>query len=178
MERICFIDLDGVLADFVTAACIIHGQPDLPNNWPRGEYSMETALGITRTQFWKGIQNSPQFWHELPAYPWVSRLVGIVREAQYRPVISTSPSKDPQCAAGKTAWIQKHLGDRWRDYFIGAKKDLLAADGRVLIDDSEENVDAFEHAGGIGLLFPQPWNRLHGMVDPLGYVRDALMDIG
>lgn len=36
MERICFIDLDGVLADFVTAACIVHGQPDLPANWPRG----------------------------------------------------------------------------------------------------------------------------------------------
>jgi hypothetical protein len=57
-------------------------------------------------------------------------------------------------------------------------KRLLAAPGRLLIDDNEENCRAFARAGGRSFLFPALHNRLHEYSrNPLEYVRAELPEL-
>lgn len=169
-EKIAFIDLDGVLADFFAGVCRVFNRPDLAACWPAGEYSCEKVLGITRSEFWRAIEADPHFWSSLAAYPWKSPLIDAVRSWGYRPFICTTPSTDPVCAAQKTMWIQDHLGSQWRDYCLCQDKHLLAAPNRILIDDKDENVDLFTEFGGTGILFPQRWNSCHEVHDGYRYV--------
>jgi 5'(3')-deoxyribonucleotidase len=173
--KICFIDMDGVLCDFVSAACAVFGRRDLPSNWPLGERSMGAALGCSDKDFWETIKADPGFWSNMHPYPWCHELFDTVKEFGYEPFISTSPSLDPASASGKTEWIQRVFGRSFRSYFIGGKKHALAMPGRVLIDDRNDTVDKFCACGGIGILFPRRWNSLHGISnDPMAFVRESL----
>ena len=168
--KICFVDMDGVLCDFVGSACKLFGQPELADNWPLGQYDMGTALGCSTTDFWNRIKDNPDFWAEMTPYPWYQELLDMIRASGFEVFISTSPSFDPNSAKGKVAWLQKHYGKRFRNYFIGSEKFVLAGPGRILIDDSGLQVDSFQAAGGRGCLFPRPWNSNHGLSDmPLKY---------
>lgn len=171
MQKICFIDMDGVLCDFVGAACQLFGKSeDFAANWPAGEYGMGKVLGCTEPQFWRKIEEHPEFWEGMKPYPWCGELIELAKRNGYAPYIATSPSLDPNSAKGKTEWIQKHIGRHFRDYFIGGKKGVLAAPGRVLIDDSDDQIAAFEKAGGYGVLFPRRWNANHQLShDPMDY---------
>lgn len=176
MKKIALLDMDGVLCDFVGHACALHGRPELVGAWPAGAYDMHTVLGVSSGAFWRKISATPDFWRTIPPYPWYLDLFALVREYGYMPVIATAPSLDPRTAAGKVAWIQEKLGTDFRNYFIGAKKHMLAAPGRVLIDDSEHQIDAFEElCPGGAITFPRPWNQMHALsADPLAYVRERL----
>jgi hypothetical protein len=54
-------------------------------------------------------------------------------------------------------------------------KASVAGPGKILIDDKNENIDEWEAAGGIGILYPRPWNRLAGNPLPLEYLRFSLL---
>lgn len=90
----------------------------------------------------------------------------------------TSPSLSSDSVSGKVHWIYKHFppksGIRFRRFLIGKQKNLLAAPNRILLDDAENNVESFRTAGGIGILFPQVWNRNYRIANPLTYVRQKL----
>ena len=118
---------------------------------------------FTRPSFWQSFTRDD--WAsvpETPEFPWLleqcERLVG--RE---NIIIATSPTKDPDCAAGKVQWIQKHFPP-WmhRQYAITPRKWFFARPDALLVDDSEANTDLFERAGSDGrvVLVPRPWNRL------------------
>lgn len=174
MKPICFIDMDGVLCDFVSAACKLFGQPEAADNWPAGEYSMGKVLGCSDNEFWRTVESQPDFWESMPPYPWHRELFALVERHGYRPFIATSPSLDPRSASGKTAWIQKHIGRNFRDYFIGGKKDVLSLFDRVLIDDNDDQCAKFGRCG-TALLFPRPWNANHAnSQDPIGWVAERL----
>lgn len=53
---------------------------------------------------------------------------------------------------------------------LGEHKHLFAKRGSLLIDDNEAAVRKFREHGGSAILFPQPWNSLGGVDDPVGYV--------
>ena len=56
------------------------------------------------------------------------------------------------------AFLQRHFGKSFRDYFVGAPKQFCARPGAVLIDDFDDNCVAFREHGGRAIVFPQPWN--------------------
>ena len=63
----------------------------------------------------------------------------------------------------------------FRDFLIGPPKWICARPDQLLIDDNDTNIDNFRDRGGHGILFPQPWNRNHGLVeDRMGYLREEL----
>lgn len=70
----------------------------------------------------------------------------------------TAPIKYPECFSGKAQWIKSFVPEQGRmilgELMIVASKDkqLVAGPGRVLIDDSEKNVNEWKAAGGIGIL--------------------------
>lgn len=173
-DRIAFIDMDGVLCDFHHGVSEVFDRPELMKAWPAGEYRCHVAMSIDEADFWKRIETRPSFWLYLRCYPWARNLIEAVESAGYRPIICTAPTHDPACAAQKTQWLQAHFGRGRLDYFLGSQKHLLAQPGRILIDDSDKNCEAFAAAGGHSILFPQRWNSLHQIEDGFAAVRYEL----
>lgn len=160
-----FLDMDGVLCNFVDATLIAHGINPKEFKFPKGVYNFEGSLGIGVEDFWKKIDEiSPYFWATLKPYPWTDWLIEQVKEAgEFR--ILTSPTYSPKCAQGKLMWLQEKFGREFRDYIFcpSENKKLLArSSSDLLIDDSESNVSDFIEYGGDALLFPQIWNKAAG----------------
>lgn len=152
------VDLDGVLCDLVTPLLALFGRTPPPGPWP--SYSLGETLGLPEADVWRRVEREgAAFWAELPPTPWAAALDNVL-DASHEPwLICTSPTRDPACAAGKIAWLQRRYGAGFRRFVLTPHKDALALPGRRLLDDSDRNVDAFVAAGGDALLVPQPWNR-------------------
>jgi len=160
-----FLDLDGVLADWLSPAVRAHGRdPDeVLAAWPASTYDLAEVLGVSTNALWKPIHaQGAAFWEQLEPYPWVHDMVRGCQE--FAPTtILTSPSLDPMAAAGKVAWMQRVLGRDFRDFLIGPDKPSCARPGAVLIDDRDSGCEAFIAAGGHAVVFPQPWNSLRSL---------------
>lgn len=155
-----FLDMDGVVCDFISAAFRVHGSEFNPATYPRGEWSIAKVLGITETQFWEKIDAvGEDFWPGLVKYPWAEELIACV-ERHVGPNWSfcTTPSRAHFSSSGKVLWIQEEFGSRFRRYHIGEDKHHFAQSQHLLIDDSTANCQKFTGAGGHAILFPQPWN--------------------
>jgi hypothetical protein len=165
------IDVDGVLADFITASLRVHGQP----NFEVTEWNYFKEMGLSATKFWAGIDaHGAAFWADIEPYPWKDHLLQMAQGVAPF-TLATSPSLNPLCAAGKIQWMRKHIEESFHDYMIGTRKQLMARPDVLLIDDSDANVARFMDAGGQAVLFPQPWNENRDLVgDRLKVVRDAL----
>ncbi len=127
----------------------------------------------------------PSFWSMIPRVFWAScpvseefhwllaqceKLVG--RE---NIIFLTSPTKDPDCLAGKLEWIIK-TAPSWmhRQYSICTRKRIAANSESLLIDDSDTNVNVFRATrNGNAILVPRPWNTLHA-VDTKAHVQREL----
>jgi len=180
MKRIShiFLDVDGVLANFTSAALRVHGAESMLDRWPVGERDLPKVIGISRTQYWKKIDSlGSSFWENLEPYPWFSELIEYVDSVAPFSLL-TAAALSPDCARGKVEWIGKHFpkkdGKRFMNFLIGGQKELLAAPHRILIDDAERFVEAFEAAGGGGILFPQIWNKHHAINNPVEFVREQV----
>lgn len=162
MAARCLLDLDGVLADFISAAFVVHGVDPVAGlaAWPKGEYSVETVLGITAKEFWTKIQDAAGFWENLKPTPDCFEIIAAAekRFGQENVCVLTSPPSDPSAAAGKMRWIAEYMPAYRRRFLIGPAKEFCASPSSVLVDDSEKNTDKFVAAGGRVVLVPQPWN--------------------
>lgn len=170
----CFLDLDGVLVDFVGPACRFHGKGN-PYTDGRGPYDTWKPLGMTRADFLLPLPAG--FWENLP---WTSdgREIMSVVEREFgaeNVCILTAPSGFPGCAEGKIAWIARELPEFYRSgrYLLGPAKYFAAGPGKVLIDDSPDNTFSWRAAGGNTFLLPRPWNQKAGG-DPLASLRGFL----
>lgn len=166
------IDMDGVLADFIRPACKLVGVDF--DKYPPGEWEIAKVAGISDDDFWRTIERQPDFWVNLPKTPHFGELIKFVESLKVRWSISTSPSMDPNCVKQKVLWMRQHIGPRFNSYMIGKQKELMAAPGRVLIDDSDRNLERFERAGGRGILFPAQWNSMWAVEDVMAYVSERL----
>ena len=152
-----FLDMDGVLCDFITPAMALHGRAFSPDAWPKGEWDVAKVLGISVRDFWKKISMQGElFWVGLKPYPWAHDLVNELLKLD-QVIIATAPSRAASCYAGKRAWLMNNgFGDLAS--MFGSEKHLLSQCGRTLIDDGIHNTEAWEKSGGRAVLVPQPWN--------------------
>lgn len=160
MDQKCFLDVDGVIADFVAGACEIHNA-EYPYFQPQnmGIYEMEGLLGLTSIEFMEPMNKD--FWAGLKPTQDAGDIVRLVEE-KFGPknvCLLTKPVHTPGCLEGKVLWIRHHFPQFLNRFLIGsASKAFCAAENTVLIDDHEKNVEAFTSAGGNGFLMPAPWN--------------------
>lgn len=150
------LDMDGVLANFNSAANRVHNLPDIQAT----EWNWYHKHGMTDEEFWKKIHLfGDEFYRDwVHPYPWCGEVMRLVREADDF-VIMTAPSDHPAGYSGKKVWIERHLADvSPKQIIVGSQKQLLAKGCRLLIDDNVDNIRSFRNAGGNGFLFPQPWN--------------------
>lgn len=159
-----FLDMDGVLVDFVQGALDAHAMPHC--KLTPGEWAIEKAMGLTLTHFWARLQGV-NFWRELmPTHDWLPILATC--QDYFRPdriFLLTSPCLDPYCYTGKYEWVQKWMPHFERRFILSARKDIFARPGAVLIDDKEETIDKWRDRGGEGFLCPRGWNRQHADTD-------------
>jgi PAS domain-containing protein len=155
---LCFVDQDGVLTDFNRAALRAHGRPaDFPvTGWP-----LYGLLGLTADEFWAALDEE-RHWAEMVWTPDGREILSLCERTfgRERVFILTSPSRSRGCLAGKMEWVRRHLPDYDRRVIFTNEKSLLAAPGRVLVDDYENHTRPFTAAGGRGILLPRPWNGL------------------
>jgi len=157
------LDMDGVLTNFHLAALRTFNAERLLESWPIGEWSIPKVLGISEDDFWGVINQVPDFWFRIEPYPWLHELIDLTQSiGDY--TISTSPSFDPDCAAQKIRWLQKHIDTKFHNYMIGHQKYLMANKNTVLIDDNENNVEQFQLAGGHKILFPMRTNKNYWLI--------------
>lgn len=165
--RVCYLDLDGVLVDFVGGALKLHGKEIPPKevqwNFPR-------QLGFADTlakEFWDLL--GYDFWANLGWTHEGRETLKAVEGAFYdRVCIMTSPCNTPGAVEGKVAWIKREIPDYSRRFVVGPAKHLFAGPGKVLVDDNDDNVEQFRLYGGRAVLVPRPWNHRRHLTDDLG----------
>lgn len=155
-----FLDLDGVLVDFVGGVMRDAGKPvalrDDVTSWD----GIPDVLGCTDAEMWRVLAVDDfglTFWRDLP---WLehgrelfARLVDMASVT-----IMSAPCHDPNSAAGKLRWIEREIPSHARRYALTPCKAVFARPGAILVDDSGRNVDEFRAAGGRAFLWPATWN--------------------
>ena len=169
-----YLDIDGVLADFVGATAKLHDfDPAVVTQW-----DYYPLIGMKESTFWDGVRDAGKhFWKYIQPYGWMSELFDECRR-RGQVTLLTAPPPRTDCRAamvqGRIDWIHYWFGDDFRDYFVGCRKELLAAPDTVLIDDSDSNCLKFAAAGGRTILFPQPWNNNRAISERVRYAVECL----
>lgn len=140
-----FIDVDGVLAATVEQLMLDHNRDDFPK-----EYRIHSAWKMPHEQVW-GHTDTIGWWANLPVYDHAKWLVDYFSD----PVLLTSPM-GPNSYAGKAIWAKRHFPDT--PLIIANDKHLIARQSVSLLDDCEANIEAWDRAGGRGVLWPRLWN--------------------
>jgi hypothetical protein len=127
---ILYMDMDGVLANFVGGVCKVFGwdEKSLLANWPPVDWNyMGTLSGLSEDDFWDRIKRTPDFWLLLEPYLWRRQLLSVCGKLFTQMYLVTCPQwSDPGCIIGKIAWIEKYTPfDRHHLIFM-ANKYLLA----------------------------------------------------
>lgn len=171
-----YLDMDGVLCDFDSAAAIAHGlSPDIYKTHRRnGEWSVLPAISralngdehMTIDEFWEPIRlMGAAFWESLQPTPWYSDLIKLLLPINPKDVyVVTDPCMCDNMELhgsieGKSRWLKKRFGANYDRMIPTAHKHLLGRTGAVLIDDSETNCRGFRSMGGSSILFPSIGNR-------------------
>jgi len=150
------LDMDGVLADFVTPSLQATGIPLAHDECQSWNYF---APFMSENEFWRKIDAVDGFWDSLKPYPWARELVQMCE--LIAPVyFCSAPARHHSCASAKITWLRTHglMGKRDDNFLLTKHKWMAAGPNRVLIDDGEHNIDDFVKHGGKAIKFPQPWN--------------------
>lgn len=164
---ICYCDLDGVLADFVTGACEHHGVPnpyyisgvrniEMLGVWDFTNKVTDLTHGV---DFWDGL--GYDFWLGLDMMPDAMKIILAINTILYdhEIIIATSPSQNIGCMDGKRDWAAAWVPGL--DVIPIKRKELLAKPGTLLIDDNDKNCERFRANGGQAILLPRLWNSRH-----------------
>jgi 5'(3')-deoxyribonucleotidase len=163
-----YFDLDGVLADFNAAAAKFKN-PNDDLNHPTSE--LDDAQKRAKTEFWHKIEKT-DFYLNLPLIAGVENILDAAREiaGENLFILSKVPNRENfasgaaesvRIAKQKTNWVLAHF----RNYFaldniliVAGKKEQAfePAKNDILIDDRAENINAWNAAGGTGILFISP----------------------
>lgn len=129
---IIYFDMDGVLTNFKPA--IIEFKSQHPNE----------SAGY-------------DFWITIPEIP-IRNVVDTLKSEGYQlGIISKLPEKEKHqkgALAGKAVWLEQHYDDVFEPVYITAgDKTQFCQPGDILIDNKKSNIDSWNSAGGIGILF-------------------------
>lgn len=149
MKPIIYLDLDGVLCDFVGGVLTAAGRPYLKTANSIHGGIIEDTIGEER--MWELLQDI-EFWANLKPYPWAKEIFDMCfRLSKGRvKILSKGGKRAPNAYTGKILWVKKHLGDIALEKInlcSGSKADL-AGPNRFLIDDFDVNIKEWEAEKG------------------------------
>jgi hypothetical protein len=153
--------MDGVLTDFVLHALKTHGREEVCI----GTWDIASCLGMSEDQFRRPINRlGKSWWRSIPELPWWKSAVRLAEKHDQDFFFLSSPSEFHHSWEGKRQWIRDRLGKDFKRIVLTEEKHHVASPGKVLVDDSEFHIEAWKKHGGIGILFPAPWNSLKDIV--------------
>jgi len=160
-----FLDLDGVLVDFVGGIHRAFGKEYSYNSAPiKWNFFKDWEPKISFRSF--NFVCTVDFWANLD---WMHDGREILQEINAKLGVSdnlfllTCPMPNSQSWTGKRLWVERHIPHLVDRLIVTpAFKGIFASDNAVLIDDKDENIAKFVEAGGRGILVPRPWNELRG----------------
>lgn len=164
MKPTIFFDMDGVLADFVSAALYVHGK-QLPYHETKWDFCSQIGFdGPEDPKFWEPM--GFDFWRGLDPIEDGFKLLGVAEKLVGAENIGllTSPSNNLGAVDGKLAWVDRYLPEYRPRTITCQSKGLIAGGYKVLIDDYDGNTESWAKGGGAAVTFPQPWNRLSAYV--------------
>lgn len=167
-----FLDLDGVLVDFIGGCCRLFGKELQP--YPLGEWNFFHTWGLSEAEFYGEIRRAgSQFWADLD---WTLDGEAILhcveqyaRQLGAEPVMFiSSPTRAADSWAGKVDWVKRHIPGGGSRLILTHAKASVSGPGKLLIDDKPSNVRAWvnrypRHASGV--LLPRPWNEFHPLAE-------------
>lgn len=145
----CYIDMDGVMADYFTAVEKMMGVEHYSHA------NFEEVVAKIKHHDWLYSQPRSDFFAFLDKLPNTDKLIeGVVSIFGEYSIIST-PLRGHEMPSmeGKMAWIGYNLPIKPRSVIFTDNKAQFAAPDRILIDDYRPNVDAWKAAGGIGIKY-------------------------
>jgi len=178
----CFLDLDCVLCDWASAAFAACGHSYDADKYHRSGLGWDVghAFGYSKQQLFDAVDLCGEgFWENLEPLPWLGDLVGVASSIAADVQILTAPAATSGCYSGKLKWWQRTCQELIQKPPILCKdKFYLSRRRRLLIDDSDENVDLWFENGGDAILFPQPWNENRDLhKDPMCHVRRRVLEL-
>lgn len=150
---IIYIDLDGVLADFRKG--LIDWFNDTTPHY-------DEMIGTN-------------FFETLEKFPSSDALIALVVSIFGKYSICSMPLRDDHenSAYYKTRWVEQNLNPQPEEIVITKRKEKYAK-GNILIDDKENNVDAFNRKGGYGILYKAWEHDLKYLMAELHRVADEI----
>lgn len=158
---ICYLDMDGVQCDFIKGvleAFDVKGDPYLKEE-NYGNWWIQKILGIPDEEFYSRLDFN--FWANLPKTKEADEIVSLVMENFKEVRVLTTSCLSWGSYGGKYEWISKHYPFLRRSIVTSAFKHELAKPDRLLIDDSDVNIEEFDAAGGMTFKYPRAWNSLY-----------------
>jgi hypothetical protein len=131
-----FLDCDGVLADFDTAAEQVFGIP-----------SRQAEQKLGPKQFWRKLRNHEDFYGSLPLLPDARKLFDAVKHLN--PIILTGCPLGGWAEGQKHRWAAAHFPGTRMITCMAREKRMHMKPGDVLVDDFLKYKDLWEDAGGI-----------------------------
>jgi hypothetical protein len=151
-----YCDMDGVLANFVTAAERFF------------EVDIRGHSDATFKKLWDSPQGSarlakewPTFWMDLPMLPHAQQLWSVIGPL-HSSILTAAPSNWPSAGTGKLIWCKRHLHNfrpsmnkfhavrRSEKRRFAKQRDGTA---NILIDDFAKNINEWQQAGGVGVVY-------------------------
>jgi 5'(3')-deoxyribonucleotidase len=168
-----FLDMDGVLVDFVgglhRALGLYYNQELYP--YKAGCYDMFPAAVAasrgrhTMDSLHRACYSAP-FWARMKWDRRGREILGICEACSTDVYLASYPMDHPEAWAGKLWWINENMpAYKTRVMLMTVHKQILARPNTILIDDRDDNVDKFIAAGGEAYLIPQPWNSKYEIFD-------------
>ncbi len=174
-----YLDMDGVCVDFIGAAMSAQGYDPkiLLARWRQehpGSLYPEPLLNKPAMEFFTHENlHSREFWAGLVPYSWFDHLYSELDRLGHV-IFLTAPTPFPGCVSGKHEWLIEKFGSGFMDFIFTRHKSRLAHPNAYLVDDMPFNIDPFNARQGNGVLFPQIWNELSHLEDPVPHVIETL----
>ena len=165
-ERIIYLDIDGVSADFVEGVGKLFGYDGgVQNLITSGNWNFYEDLDIYKEDMWEAIKKAGvDFWANLPDTNCHRTLYNQLGRFG-RVIYLSSPAcfrsryiENTDEITGKLIWLRKRRGNSFKGFVFTPDKSLLARYNTILIDDNPKEVEAFKRRGGEAILLPQVWN--------------------
>lgn len=146
MSRL-FVDMDGVLADFMGGAEKVLGRSFNDDHWKyhaKGEHKIKVAA-------------IHDFWEKLDWEPGGRELWNYVKDFHPNILSAYAEWDEADSKRGKYLWITKHLGhipsSKIHLVVREHKQKYATTNGKpnILIDDYDKNIAEWKKAGGIGV---------------------------
>lgn len=165
MTRRVLLDVDGVLADFVSAflAMVARDTGIVATPADVTQFDIGASLGLSKEQH-SQVKRSIGAWtgmaRKLEVYPGAIDGVKALREVAEVYIVTSPWNSNPTWTHDREWWLYEHFGIKHSHVTHTSAKYLCRGD--FLVDDKVSAVEKWqaEHPGGVGVVWNTPHNQL------------------